>query len=84
MSDRFDPEHVKPGQVYEGSGVGVWVVEAVFKGPTVVYANDSSPPMTMRGVVHMRNQELGYRLVARLDDHRLKKMKKIHEPKDIQ
>ncbi len=64
----------KPGQAYVGDGPGEWAVEAVFDGPAVIGA---AMERTALGVVHLRNQELGYRYIAAVDDPRLEKLTRI-------
>ncbi len=71
------PHTFRPGQAYRAPGPGVWIVEAVYHGPAFIFADDRKPAPTLSGVVHFRNQELGYRLVARVDDSKLDKMTRI-------
>lgn len=62
------------GQMYRGDGPGEWAVEAVFDGPAVI---GTTLERTTVGVVHLRNQELGYRFIARVDDPQLEKLTRI-------
>ena len=55
-------------------GEGEWVVEAVFQGPAVI---GTAMERTTEGVVHLRNQELGYRIITTVDDKRLRKLKRL-------
>ena len=71
------PHAFRPGQAYRAPGPGVWIVEAVYAGPCVVFADDRIPAATLAGVVHFRNTEIGYRLVARVDDRKLEKLTRI-------
>ncbi len=64
----------QPGQLYRGPGEGEWAVEAVYDGPAVIGA---ALERTTKGIVHLRNQELGYRLIAAVDDKRFAKLKRI-------
>ena len=68
------PHRFKPGQAWRGPGPGEWVVEAVFEGLTVVGA---AMERTTEGVVHLRNQELGYRAITPVGDKRLQKLKRV-------
>lgn len=67
-----------PGNAYRSpDGIGTWVVEAVYVGPTVIYAGLDAPLHSQAGVVHMANRELGLRLVAFEDDPKLDKLVRI-------
>ncbi len=63
-----------PGQVYRSDGPGEWVVEAVFQGPACI---GTALERTTEGVVHMRNVDLGYRLITGVDDPRLEQLTRI-------
>lgn len=64
----------KPGHLYRGEGPGEWAVEGVFDGPAVIGA---ALERTTKGIVHLRNQELGYRIIMAVDDVRLQKLVRI-------
>lgn len=68
------PHDFKPGQLYRSDGPGEWAVEVVFRGPAVIGDNLER---TTKGVVHLRNQDLGYRRIARLDDPSLNQLTRI-------
>ena len=71
------PQEFNPGQAYRAPGPGVWVVEAVYQGPTVIYAGAAGPLRNTTGVVHFANRDLGVRLVAFVDDPKLDKLIRI-------
>ncbi len=73
-SSGFDVHAWKPGHLYRGEGPGEWAVEAVFEGPAVIGA---ALERATKGIVHLRNQELGYRIITAVDDRRLDKLTRI-------
>ncbi len=72
------PRDWAPAQAYRSPGRNdIWVVEAVYAGPTVIYADKAGPLRNTAGVVHFANRDLGVRLVAFVDDPKLDKLIRI-------
>lgn len=67
-----------PGQAYQSpEGIGTWVVEAVYQGASVIYADKAGPLRSQAGIVHFANRDLGIRLVAFADEPLLDKLVRI-------
>ena len=64
------------GQAYRSDGPGVWIVEAIFEGPVTIYGGKAH--YCVAGYMQLRNQDLNMRIVIRMHDPRLDKLKRIH------
>jgi hypothetical protein len=53
------------------------VVEAVYQGASVIYADKAGPLRSQAGIVHFANRDLGIRLVAFADEPLLDKLVRI-------
>lgn len=76
MADTPGSVDFRPGQAYWAPGPGLWVVEAVYKGPAVIFADARTRVPTGVGFLHLANRDLGIRAVIRLDDPVLDKLKR--------
>ena len=68
----------KPGQAYRDPNGLIWIVEAFYAGPAVIFANDKEPHATRIGVVHLANRDLGYRIISTVDNPKLDKLERVN------